>query len=612
MAFVLRTTKGSRLTHAELDANFSQLAASSGSSLVGFLQSGAGAVARTVQAKERDIVSVTDFGQNGVRVSLTQTLEQAAVNQAGIQAAIDSGADTIFFPTGGDWWHTDQFLLYNLSNVYIEGGGGATNLVWVSVTDTAKAHIKIQQSSYCKIRKLWMNRQDSTHEPGFGVYITSEGNNPITQFNEVDECFISNCAIAGVQIGHATVNADVNVDCNKVRNTIINFCGRVATPGGGVRIHGTNTNMTVVEGGAIASCIPDNVVVALGARGQTFDNIIFTPDSGTDSVHIHIKNSISGPITIKNMVCELFDEQFLVVDPTSGGVYTYPLMTLESLNFTNNATVPGIKIIDHQGTGGVTMRNVRCGGGTSTSGGAGGVLSFQPPNVASSGNMLLITEGVHLYDGAAFDVQTDHNRSAFWRWLDIGTTSGGSAAGDVFTNTQVMRLNGGIGLEAKLLTPLNLPTGVTLNNLGHLGRQTWKVTIAKEAWTAAALTQDIAIATFPAKTRLVGAYCDTTVAFAGLAGTISLMISGTGADGSIIADHDVKTAAVTKGLLDADMGTGLTRAARIQDALLLSWTSGSSQPQVRLTSGTGNIGTGAATNLSAGSVTIYLITETMP
>src|SRR4030066_1313520 len=137
--------------------------------------------------------------------------------------------------------------------------------------------------------------------------------------------------------------------------------------------------------------------------------------------------------------------------------------------------------------------------------------------------MLLITEGVHLYDGAAFDVQTDHNRSAFWRWLDIGTTSGGSAAGDVFTNTQVMRLNGGIGLEAKLLTPLNLPTGVTLNNLGHLGRQTWKVTIAKEAWTAAALTQDIAIAPFPAKTRLVGAYCDTTVAFAGLAGTISLM-----------------------------------------------------------------------------------------
>ena len=43
----------------------SDLAASSGSSLVGFLQSGTGAVARTVQAKERDVVSVKDFGATG-------------------------------------------------------------------------------------------------------------------------------------------------------------------------------------------------------------------------------------------------------------------------------------------------------------------------------------------------------------------------------------------------------------------------------------------------------------------------------------------------------------------------------------------------------------------
>jgi hypothetical protein len=41
------------------------LAGASGSSLVGFLQSGTGAVARTVQAKERDVVSVKDFGATG-------------------------------------------------------------------------------------------------------------------------------------------------------------------------------------------------------------------------------------------------------------------------------------------------------------------------------------------------------------------------------------------------------------------------------------------------------------------------------------------------------------------------------------------------------------------
>jgi len=42
-----------------------QLAASSGSSLVGFLQSGTAAIARTVQSKLRDVVSVKDFGAVG-------------------------------------------------------------------------------------------------------------------------------------------------------------------------------------------------------------------------------------------------------------------------------------------------------------------------------------------------------------------------------------------------------------------------------------------------------------------------------------------------------------------------------------------------------------------
>lgn len=46
-------------------ARLSTLAASAGASLIGFIQSGAGAVARTMQAKARDVVSVKDFGAVG-------------------------------------------------------------------------------------------------------------------------------------------------------------------------------------------------------------------------------------------------------------------------------------------------------------------------------------------------------------------------------------------------------------------------------------------------------------------------------------------------------------------------------------------------------------------
>jgi len=99
MSFITRLVKGAALTWAELDANFTQLTSKFGSSLVGFLQAGAGAGPRTLQAKEREIVSITDFYANGVDGAMVDPTG-ITDSTAGIQAALNSGATTVVLNDG--------------------------------------------------------------------------------------------------------------------------------------------------------------------------------------------------------------------------------------------------------------------------------------------------------------------------------------------------------------------------------------------------------------------------------------------------------------------------------------------------------------------------------
>lgn len=158
-------------------------------------------------------------------------------------------------------------------------------------------------------------------------------------------------------------------------------------------------------------------------------------------------------------------------------------------------------------------------------------------------------------------------------------------------------------------------TGISVDVVGKIQDQIYKVTVARTNFIAAAVTADVTIATLPAKTRLQSFYADVTQVFACgsvcTSTTLSMTCGSAAGGNTILLTFDIDAALIQRGLADADLGTDLTRATAIQGGKMYSW-SATQIITCRLTSGTGNIGTGAATNLSTGSITFYLQTVRLP
>lgn len=93
------------------------LAAPGGSALVGFQQSGAGAVARTIQDKLRESVSVKDFGAVGDGVA-----NDTAAIQLALAALGNTGA--LYFPAGV--YSTDPIDLRACRNIVLKGASDAS------------------------------------------------------------------------------------------------------------------------------------------------------------------------------------------------------------------------------------------------------------------------------------------------------------------------------------------------------------------------------------------------------------------------------------------------------------------------------------------------------
>ena len=161
-------------------------------------------------------------------------------------------------------------------------------------------------------------------------------------------------------------------------------------------------------------------------------------------------------------------------------------------------------------------------------------------------------------------------------------------------------------LGAVSITP-GSGTGVTVNTTATFNRTVYKVTADYTAFSAAALTADLVIATLPAKMKLCSIVCDVTTKFIGGAISAATMIVGHATNNNgLIVGFDIFTAAVTKGLADADLGTDINRASAIQGGYTGSWTA-TTPVSVRVTTVTANTNA-----LTQGSATWYIEVEQAP
>jgi hypothetical protein len=158
------------------------LASPIGSTLVGTIQTGTGAVARTVDGKLKEAVSVKDFGATGDGITDDTVAIQAAVTAA--------GGGTTFFPAG-------NYIISATINCFTQGAsivGDSIGTTVIKANHTTGAVFRFYRS-FSGIRNIAItaigSRLTATDQLGFGVQFETE-DAPDTTAMRMRCCFCDN------------------------------------------------------------------------------------------------------------------------------------------------------------------------------------------------------------------------------------------------------------------------------------------------------------------------------------------------------------------------------------------------------------------------------------
>jgi hypothetical protein len=140
------------------------------------------------------------------------------------------------------------------------------------------------------------------------------------------------------------------------------------------------------------------------------------------------------------------------------------------------------------------------------------------------------------------------------------------------------------------------------------GLITTRYDIPFSTFTAAAVTQDVTLTTLPFG-NLQGVFARLTTTFACASvcttSTLSATVGRAAGGTTFLVSFDMDAATGVFGDADAEIGTDLNRANAVSGGFVTQ-TNGLTPVTLRLTSGTGNLGTGSVTNLSQGALIVWV------
>lgn len=257
-----------------LNAALAALAASGGSSTVGFIAAGGTAVATTVQAKLREWVSVKDFGAMGDGTTDDSVAIQYAVTEC--------EGTTLYFPSGTYIVGTPITVPNNITMV---GDLGTTTLKLKTKIYSPSSGDMFVISGVSNVSVIGINGDGNKGNIG-------STRNPFHVIYQSDNITFSDCSFANCE--GITLNFSDDVDNIMVKSCSFTNCGgnkdgsdgyrwqAVAFSGGAggrssnIKIVGCSFSEVGLDCISLSDC--DNVVVADNASNSTYTFLFNTPD----------------------------------------------------------------------------------------------------------------------------------------------------------------------------------------------------------------------------------------------------------------------------------------------------------------------------------------------